>query len=313
MIPNNAEFIWVEKWRPLTLDDCILPSGILSTFKEFASKGEIPNLLFSGSAGVGKTTLARALASDLGATYLMINASEESGIDVLRTKIRDFASSLSLMADQSKVVILDEADGLTPATQNALKAFIEEFSVNCRFILTCNHKNKIIPPLHSRLSLVEFRLTKEDRPRMASKFMKRVLHILTSEQVPYDEKVVAGVVMKYFPDYRRCLNELQRYSASGSIDEGVLASVGDADYSALIKTLKNKDFKGMREWVVNNMDNEVANIFRRSYEMCLTEVNEVPQAILILADYSYKSSFAADAELNITACMTELMASCTFK
>jgi DNA polymerase III delta prime subunit len=270
-------------------------------------------MLLSGTAGTGKTTIARALCEELGCDYIIINGSEESGIDVLRTKIKDFASTVSL-AGKVKVVILDEADYLNPnSTQPALRGFIEEFSKNCRFIFTCNFANRIIAPLHSRTTVIDFRLTKQDRPQMAAKFFKRVVDILNQENITHNPKVVAEIVNKYFPDYRRVLNELQRYSSSGTIDEGILVNISDANMKELISALREKDFKKMRTWVVNNLDNDPNVLFRKLYDVLISEVVQVPQLVLLLADYQYKAAFVADAEINLVACLTEIMAACEMK
>ena len=307
------EFLWVEKFRPKTIAECVLPESQKAAFREFLEKGEIQNMILAGTAGVGKTTVARALCNELGADYMLINGSEESGIDVLRTKIKQFASSVSF-SGKTKVVILDEADYLNPnSTQPALRGFIEEFSANCRFILTCNFKNRIIPPLHSRCTVIEFKLKKEDRPKIAAQFFKRVTDILATEQVEYSQKVVAKLVERHFPDFRRVLNELQRYSISGKIDEGILSAHDNENLNELIKALKDKDWKKMRAWVVHNTDVEAATVFRQLYEQLIDKVNEVPQLVLLLADYSYKSAFVADQEINLVACCTEIMATCTFK
>jgi DNA polymerase III delta prime subunit len=312
-IIRNDEFLWIEKYRPLKISDCILPEKQLATFKEFLEKGEIQNLLLCGGAGMGKTTIARALCEELETDYIMINGSEESGIDVLRTKIKQFASTVSF-SGKTKVVILDEADYLqATSTQPALRSFMEEFSQNCRFILTCNFKNRLIQPLHSRCTVIEFRISKEERPKIASKFMKRIKFILEKENIEYDEKVVATLLMKFFPDYRRILNELQKYSVSGKIDEGLLATVEDANTKELIKFLREKEWSKMRGWVVANIDNDPATLYRKLYDDLTDKVNEVPQLVLILADYGYKSSFCADQEINLVACLTEIMASVTFK
>lgn len=313
MEANRDEFLWVEKYRPRKISDCILPKDLQKTFEEFLAQVDIPNMLLSGTAGTGKTTVARALCEELDCEYLLINGSEESGIDVLRTKIKDFASTVSLEG-KSKVVILDEADYLNPnSTQPALRGFIEEFSKNCRFILTCNFKNRIIQPLHSRTTGIEFKITKEERPQLATKFFKRIKQILQNENVEFNDKVVAEVLNKHFPDFRRVLGELQRYGAGGKIDEGILVNISDANMKELINTLKEKDFKKMRGWVVNNMDNDATVLFRRFYDVLLPEVNQVPQLVLLLADYQYKAAFVADAEINLVACLTEIMASCEFK
>jgi DNA polymerase III delta prime subunit len=310
---NRDQFLWVERYRPRKLDDCILPDDQLKTFREFVATGEIPNMLLCGSAGVGKTTIARAICEELGCDYIIINGSEESGIDVLRTKIREFASSVSF-GGKTKVVILDEADYLNAnSTQPALRAFIEEYSANCRFIFTCNYKNRIIPALHSRTAVIEFKLTKADRPKMAGRFMKRLSDILTSENVAFDEKVVAEVLKKHFPDYRRVLNELQRYSVSGTIDEGILVNVQEVNMKELVSSLKGKDFKKMRNWVVDNIDNDPNLIFRKIYDTILDEVKYPSQLVLLLADYQYKAAFAANPEINLVACLAEIMAGMEWK
>jgi DNA polymerase III delta prime subunit len=310
---NRDQFLWVERYRPRKLDDCILPDDQLKTFREFVATGEIPNMLLCGSAGVGKTTIARAICEELECDYIIINGSEESGIDVLRTKIREFASSVSF-GGKTKVVILDEADYLNPnSTQPALRAFIEEFANNCRFIFTCNFKNRIIAPLHSRTAVIEFKLTKADRPKMAGRFMKRLSDILTTENVAFDEKVVAEVLKKHFPDYRRVLNELQRYSVSGTIDEGILVNVQEVNMKELVSSLKGKDFKKMRNWVVDNIDNDPNLIFRKIYDTILDEVKYPSQLVLLLADYQYKAAFAANPEINLVACLAEIMAGMEWK
>jgi len=310
---RDAEFLWVEKYRPRKLSDCILPIDQKKIFEEMISKNELQNMLLCGSAGVGKTTVARALCEQLETDYIIINGSEESGIDVLRTKIKQFASTVSF-SGKTKVVILDEADYLNPnSTQPALRAFIEEFSSNCRFIFTCNFKNRIISPLHSRCTVIEFKLPKEEKPKIAAKFFKRISEILTLENIEYDPKVAAKVLEKYFPDYRRILNELQRYSLSGKIDEGILVNVGEVNIQELVSCLKDKDWKRMRSWVVNNIDNDPATILRKIYDNLTEQVINVPQLVIILADYQYKAAFCADQELNLVACLTEIMASVEFK
>jgi DNA polymerase III delta prime subunit len=313
MEANREQFLWVEKYRPGKIADCILPADIKSTFEQFITQGEIPNMLLCGGAGMGKTTVARALCEQLGADYMIINGSEESGIDVLRTKIKSFASTVSFEG-KTKVVILDEADYLNPnSTQPALRGFIEEFSNNCRFIFTCNFKNRIIAPLHSRTTVVEYKITKADRPKIAMQFFRRATEILKAENVEYDDKAVAKLVERHFPDYRRILNEMQRYSVSGRIDEGVLVNMQEINLKELIDALKDKDFKKMRQWVVNNIDNDPQTIFRRLYDGLDEHIRQVPQLILLLADYQYKAAFVADAEINLVACLTEIMASMEFK
>lgn len=308
-----SEFLWVEKYRPQTISDCILPDGLKKTFQEYVDAGEISNMLLCGTAGTGKTTVARALCNELGCDYIVINGSDESGIDVLRTKIRDFASTVSFES-KAKVVILDEADYLNPnSTQPALRAFIEEFSGNCRFIFTCNFKNRIIEPLHSRTSVIDFKIDKKDRPEMAQKFMGRMQYILTSENIPYEQNVLAELLMKHFPDYRRVINELQRYSRSGSIDSGILSNIAEINTKGLIDSLKDKDWKKMRQWVVNNVDNDPQGVYRKVYDSLIDKVKQVPHLVLLIADYQYKSAFVADQEINLTACLTDIMASVEFK
>jgi DNA polymerase III delta prime subunit len=307
-------FLWVERYRPKTIEDCILPESIKNTFKEFLSKGEIPNLLLCGTAGTGKTTVARALCEELGADYIIINGSDEGRqIDTLRTKIKQFASAVSFGAG-TKVVIMDEADYLNrESVQPALRAFIENFSDNCRFIFTCNYKQKIIAPLHSRTTVIEFTSQKSDKARLASAFMKRMQYILGQEGVQYKEKVLAELLMKFYPDYRRVLNELQRYSSSGSIDEGILSNFSEVNTRELITSLKEKDWKKMRQWVANNVDSDPQGIFRFIYDSLLPEVTTIPQVVLLIADYQYKAAFVADQEINLTACLTEIMGNVKFK
>ena len=310
------QYLWVEKYRPQTIDDCILPEGTKKTFKEFVASGQLPNFLLSGTAGVGKTTVAKALCNEIGAEFIVINGSDEGrSIDVLRTTIKQFASTVSL-TDSKKVVIVDEADYMNAdSVQPALRNFIEEFSNNCRFIFTCNFKNRIIEPLHSRCSVVEFKVGNEDKPKIAAQFFKRVTDILAQENVQYDQKVVAEVVSKHFPDFRRVLNELQRYSVSGQIDSGILVNMSDESFNALIKSLKDKNYKEVRIWVAQNSDMGTNQLFRSLYDKSsdLLEPSTIPQLVLILADYQYKAAFVADIELNIMAAMTEIMVQCKFK
>jgi len=309
----DQHILWVEKYRPAKVEDCILPDAIKKTFQEYVNRKEIPNLLLSGSAGVGKTTIAKALCEEVGCDYLVINGSDENGVDTIRVKIKSYASSMSLMGGR-KVIILDEADYLTPNAQAILRASIEEFSNNCSFIFTCNFKNRIIDPIHSRCTVVDFKIN-GSKAKMASQFFKRVEWILEQEGVTYDKPVVAEIITKYFPDNRRILNELQRYSVSGSIDKGILASVSDVQLTELINSLKAKDFAGARKWVTNNLDNDPVRVFRTMYDK-LYEVlkpNSVPQMVLILAKYQYQAAFAADHEINLMACLTEIMVDCEFK
>ena len=303
------DILWVEKYRPQTISDCILPDELKSTFQQFVDNEEIPNLLLTGTAGVGKTTVAKAMLEQIGCTYMMINGSEESGIDTLRTKIKNFASTVS-MDGKRKYVILDEADYLNPqSTQPALRGFIEEFSRNCGFILTCNFRNRIIEPLHSRCSTIEFRIPKEQKPKLAMHFMNRVQEILEKENVSYNEKVVAELIGKFFPDWRKCLNELQRYSATGTIDAGILVNISETSIKELLSFIKNKEFTNARKWIVHNLDNDPSRIYRRIYDSLYDSVapSSIPHCVLILADYSYKSAFVADQEINLLACLTEMM------
>ena len=307
------EFLFVEKYRPKTIEECVLPKSLKNTFQRIVDTGELPNMMFTGSAGVGKTTVARALCNELGLDYMMINGSEDGNIDTLRGKIKQFASTVSLQGGQ-KVVILDEADYLNPqSTQPALRGFIEEFSSNCRFILTCNFKNRIIGPLHSRCSIYEFNIG--NKSKMAGHFMQRLQFILDSENITYENQVLAELIMKYIPDWRRVINECQRYGMSGTIDTGILVTLSESSVKELMSDLKDKNFKGMRKWVTDNMDVESAKIFRMVYDNMISyvEASSVPQLVLILADYSYKDSFVADHELNVVACMTEIMSQIKFK
>ncbi len=310
-----TEFLWVEKYRPQKIAETILPSHIKATFEQIVNGGELHNMLLTGTAGVGKTTVAKALCNELDLDYLIINGSEEGNIDTLRNKIKQFASTVSLSGGY-KVVILDEADYLNPqSTQPALRGFIEEFSANCRFILTCNFKNRIIQPLHSRCTVIEFNIAKKDMPVLCNQFHNRVKTILGAEKIDHDPKIVAELIMKHQPDWRRVINELQRYGSGGIIDSGILVNLADDSIDDLIKFLKLKDFRKMRQWVADNMDSEPAAIFRKLYDTMYEYVDgkSIPQLVLILADYQYKNSFVADHELNLVACLTEIMANTEFK
>jgi len=310
----SNEYLWVEKYRPQKVADTILPTKLKETFQKIIDGGELPNMLFTGTAGLGKTTVAKAMCNELNCDFILINGSEEGNIDTLRTKIKQFASSVSLSSD-FKVVILDEADYLNPqSTQPALRGFIEEFSSNCRFILTCNFKNRIIEPLHSRCGVYEFNTSKKDLAPIAGQFMKRCQYILEEEGVSYTQMAVADLIMKFAPDWRRVINELQRYSVNGNIDAGIVNVVSDKNYDDLFSYLKNKDFKKMRSWVVNNIDTDAAAIFRSIYDRMAEKVapQSIPQLVLILGDYQYKNAFVADHELNVVACLTEVMSDVQF-
>jgi len=309
------DFLWVEMYRPRKIEDCILPQKLKTTFQTFVQNKEVPNLLLCGTPGTGKTTVAKALLEEIGCDYIVINGSMNGNIDTLRTEIKNFASTISFTGNR-KYVILDEADYLNPnSTQPALRNFMEEYSKNCGFILTCNFKNRIIEPLHSRCSVIEFKITKEDKPRIAAQFFKSILCILKKENVQFDEKVVAEFITKYFPDFRRAINELQRYSATGSIDSGILSNTQDQAFKELIAALKNKKFTDVRKWVSDNSDVDTSVFFRTFYDMSSNVIKQesIPQLIIILADYQYKNAFVADSELNIMACLVEIMSECQFK
>ena len=310
----SSEFLWVEKYRPQKVSDTILPESLKQTFQKIIDGKELPNMLFTGTAGLGKTTVARALCNELGCDYILINGSEEGNIDTLRTKIKQFASSVSLHGG-FKVVILDEADYLNPqSTQPALRGFIEEFSNNCRFILTCNFKNRIIEPLHSRCGVYEFNTSKKSMAELCQSFMARCKTILDNEKIEHDDKALAELIIKFAPDWRRVLNELQRYSINGRIDSGIINNLQDKNFDDLFSHLKNKNFKSMRSWVVNNIDTDASAIFRAIYDRMSDKVapQSIPQLVLLLADYQYKNAFVADHELNVVACLTEVMSDVQF-
>ena len=310
-----SEYLYVEKYRPHKIEDCILPDRLKKVFQDYVTKGDIPNLMLTGTAGCGKTTVAKAMCEEIGVNHLFINSSDERGIDTLRIKIKGYASTVSLTGGR-KVIILDEADYLTPEAQAGLRGAIEEFSENCSFIFTCNFKARLIDALHSRCSVIDFALKGDEKAKMAAQMFKRLANILTEEGITYDKDVLGKIVQRYFPDYRRTLNELQRYSTSGNIDAGVLSQVESVrKLDDLIKALKDKDFSTMRKWVVNNSDIDQSRIFRSIYDnLCVyLKPESVPMAVVTLAKYQYQSAFVADQELNLVACLTELMVECEVK
>jgi DNA polymerase III delta prime subunit len=313
---RDEQFLWVEKYRPQKIDDCILPESLKKTFKDYVAQGELPHFLLCGTAGVGKTTIAKALCNEIGAEYVILNGSDTGGhIDTLRTTIKGFATSVSL-TDAKKVIILDEADYLQAnSTQPALRNYMEEFSANCRFIFTANYKNRIIEPIHSRCAVIEFKIDSKEKQEIAASFFKRATAILKQEGIEFDPKVVAELITKHFPDYRRILNEMQRYSVSGKIDSGILVNMSEESFKGLIKLMKDKDFTEVRKWVAKNSDADTTALFRELYDTASVnmDVNSIPPMVLILADYQYKAAFVADHELNIMAALTEIMAQCKFK
>jgi len=313
---RDDQFLWVEKYRPQKIDECILPESLKTTFKQYVAQGELPTLLLAGTAGIGKTTVAKALCNEIGAEFIVVNGSEEGrSIDVLRTTIKGFATTVSL-TDAKKVVIIDEADYMNAqSVQPALRNFIEEYSNNCRFIFTCNYKNRIIEPLHSRCAVIEFKIENKDKQAIAAQFFKRATQVLKKEEIEFDPKVIAELVTKFFPDWRRVLNELQRYSVSGKIDSGILLNLSEESFKDLVGNMKDKNFTEVRKWVAKNSDADTVAIFRQLYDTSSENLEpaSIPQLVLILADYQYKAAFVADHELNIMAALTEIMAQCKFK
>jgi DNA polymerase III delta prime subunit len=312
----KQEFLYVEKYRPQNIGDTILPKGVKKSFEEFVQNKEIPNLLLCGTAGTGKTTIAKAMCNELGADFIIINGSDEGRlIDTLRTKIKNFASTVSLSGGP-KVVILDEADYISAeSVQPALRNFIEEFSSNCRFIFTCNYKNRIIAPLHSRCTVIDFSIPKSEKSKLAGEFLQRLIQICNEEGIKYEEKVLVELILKFFPDFRRCINEVQRYGASGVIDSGLLATLSEEKLTPLIDMLANKDWSNMRKWVGQNSDNDLNTLYRKVFNALeqRLEPSSIPAAVLFIADYQYKSAFAMDSEINFVACLTEIMSECKFK
>jgi DNA polymerase III delta prime subunit len=309
------QFLWVEEYRPRDIKSCVLPKSLKSSLQSFVDKETLPNLIFSGGPGVGKTTAARAMLDQIGATYMFINGSEESGIDVLRTKIKNFASTVSLEGGK-KYLILDEADYLNPqSTQPALRGFIEEFHKNCGFILTCNYKNRIIPALQSRCSVIDFVIPKAEKVKLAEQFFKRVMVILNENDIKFNQKVVAELINTHFPDWRKVLNELQRYSVAGEIDAGILVNLGDKNIKELMTMMKKKEFTNVRKWVVDNLDNDSDKLFRSIYDNLyeFIDPSSIPHVVVALGEYQYKAAFVADLEINMMACLTEIMGRTKFK
>lgn len=313
---KQNEFLWTEKYRPQTIDECVLPEHIKQTFKDYVAQGELPTFLLTGTAGIGKTTVAKALCAEVGADYIFINGSDEGrSIDVLRTRVREFASTVSL-TDSPKMIIIDEADYMNAQSiQPALRAFIEEYSANCRFIFTCNYVNRIIEPLRSRCAVIDFKIDAKDKAELAGQFYKRVIQVLKNENVEFEPKVVAELITKHFPDFRRVLNELQRYASSGKIDSGILVNMTEESFKELIKSLREKNFTEVRKWVGKNSDTDSTALFRNLYDAAsnVMQPASIPELVLILAGYQYKAAFVADHEINTMACLTEIMRDCKFQ
>lgn len=311
------KFLWVEQYRPQKIDDCILPANIKKAFKGFVEKGEIPNLLLTGTAGVGKTTIAKAVCDEIGASYIVINGSDEGRfLDTVRNRVRQFATTVSLTSGAPhKVVIIDEADNTTPDVQLSLRTAVEEFHNNCRFIFTCNFQNKIIEPLHSRCTVVDFRIQKEQQQQLQGQFFLRLKQILDDNKVEYQDKVIVKLIQRYYPDWRRLINEAQRHAATGKIDTDILCDIADVNLSQLMNSLKNKEFSTVRKWVVDNIDNDPNIVMRKIYDALYENIKPkyIPEVVLILAKYQYQIAFVADQEINLLACLTEVMMSCEFR
>ena len=313
----NKKFLWVEEYRPHTLEDCILPPNIKNSFEGFIDQKEIPNLLLCGSAGVGKTTVAKAVCDEIGASYIVVNGSDEGRfLDTVRNRVRQFATTVSLTSGSAhKVVIIDEADNTTQDVQLSLRTAVEEFHSNCRFIFTCNFPNKIIEPLHSRCTVVDFKIRSEDKPALQLQFFKRMKHILEENNIEYDDKIIVKLIQRYYPDWRRLINETQRHSSTGKIDSSILVDISDINIDDLVRSIKNKEFTTVRKWVIDNIDNYPNLVIRRIYDSLYESLKgpSIPEAVLILAKYQYQIPFVADQEINLLACLTEIMMSCQFK
>lgn len=311
----NRDFIFVEKYAPQKVEQCILPESIKSFFIDVRDSGKVPNMILSGPPGIGKTSTIKALAEELDRDFMIINGSDERSIDIIRNKVKNYASTLSLSNTGKKILLIDEADNLTNDAQLALRASIEELQSNCTFIFTCNYKNKLIPPLHSRAAVIDFSIPSGEKPKLAADFMKRIIDILSAEKIEYEKQAVVGLINKYFPDFRRTLNEIQRYSSGGRVDSGILANIYDVKISGLVKFLKEKNFTEVRKWVIQNMDNDPNVILRKVYDMLYESAMEatIPAAILIISKYQYRSAFVADTEINLLACLTEIMCEVEWK
>jgi DNA polymerase III delta prime subunit len=311
----HSDFIFVEKYAPQKVEQCILPQSIKDFFIDVRNSGKVPNMILSGPPGIGKTSTIKALANELDRDFMVINGSDERSIDIIRNKVKNYASTLSLSNTGKKILLIDEADNLTNDAQLALRASIEELQTNCTFVFTCNYKNKLIPPLHSRAAVIDFSIPTKEKPKLAAEFMKRINEILTTEKIEYDTSAIVGLINKYFPDFRRTLNEIQRYSSGGKVDSGILANVADIKVSNLVDFMKNKNFTEVRKWVIQNMDNDPNIVLRKVYDTLYEYALEatIPAAILIISKYQYRSAFVADNEINLLACLTEVMCEVEWK